>query len=1577
MMNKSLSLKLAIKTASVPARATDGTVRLETPWAKCMEPPTRTTIERAPVTMWRTSMHYFLKAPAPMATNNGASQSEIAGTETLIVFNEDSAKDVEWSAENSAIISVNTLSEHFIFNPFSLRSELVQIRITLCLFKCLAEVGIPSQFTPNLRQSLRLTNKAFLRQTENFFDKLRQSFYCLRIAVNPCERLCLTTHTWNGRRTCELVGSICFTLVLFPDFEEAFVFKLRTNILTRLENGLRMRVLLMGLIALSASMIMLQSESSAARLRLSWSDNSENEEGFEIQRMTPDTGFVAIAIVGINVNRFTDLNVAPGSTYCYRVRAFDAESISEFSNLGCATTPTTVSVSRFGSGAGSVLSNPAGIDCGNDCAEPYPRGTLVTLLPNPVEGSVFAGWSGAVCAGNGVCMFNVETDLSVTAVFDSINPESVPPPSDPPPPPPTTPSPPALILTGLSANLVSPQFVGAPIIFSAAATGGVSPLQFKWWVYDGFVWRVEKNWDTSNTFVFNPTTHATYAIGLWARSSGNSSDSPENDAVLTQAFTIMPLSCPAGQFLAEFYNNSNLSGRPTFTTCDGAIGYYWYSGASGYGIGSDHFSVRWTGRIFFDAGLYNFVATADDGIRARVDGNLIIDGWIDQEATTYQAILDISAGEHSVQVDYYQNGGDALTQLYWWKAVIGNDDYYVMFEREHLTVAAPGVLGNDNNFGGNPLSATLVSGTANGALVLNSDGSFSYTPNANFNGTDSFTYRADYGVIIGNLATVTITVTAVNDVPMASNDAYVVLEDNSLVVDAPGVLGNDNDLDGNALTAVLLSTTTNGTLNFNSDGSFSYTPNPNFTGTDTFTYVANDGASDGNVAMVAITVTALNDIPMAQNDGYETIGGSVLTVVAPGVLANDTDADSNPITAILVTEPLFGTLTLNPDGSFEYIPVANFAGTDSFSYKVNDGSADSNVAMVAIAVYPPAISSVAPGTSATTVSVSRFGSGVGSVLSNPPGIECGNDCIEPYARGTIVTLIPSPAEGSVFAGWNGAGCAGMGVCMFNLETDLSVTAVFDTINPESAPPRPTDPPPPPSPPLLLTALNANLVSPQVVGTAVTFTAAAAGGNSPLQFKWWTHDGTDWRMQQDWNTGNTFVFAPTQATPYLIAVWARSAGSNSDAPENDAVLTQAFTITPLTCPNGRYLAQFYNNMTLNGDPALMACHTAVDFNWATGEPGSGVNSDNFSARWIGRFPFSAGVYSFTATANDGIRAWIDGNLIIDGWIDQGATTYQATLDISEGEHVVQIEYYENSGDALAQVIWQRVVTSADDYYVMFEHESLAVDAPGALGNDNNLSGNSLSATLVSGTSNGVLVLNPDGSFSYTPSHHFSGTDSFTYRADNGSATSNLATGTIAVTAVNDVPVASNDSYVVMEDNGLVVDAPGVLGNDNDLDGNSLVAVLVSTTTNGALNFYSDGSFSYTPNPNFTGTDTFTYLANDGAVDGNVAMVTITVMELNDIPIAINDSYETNGSSALSVFAPGVLGNDVDPEGNPMAAILVTEPLFGSLILNPDGSFEYIPVANFAGTDSFSYKVTDGSADSNVATVNIAVNPGSGT
>ena len=135
----------------------------------------------------------------------------------------------------------------------------------------------------------------------------------------------------------------------------------------------------------------------------------------------------------------------------------------------------------------------------------------------------------------------------------------------------------------------------------------------------------------------------------------------------------------------------------------------------------------------------------------------------------------------------------------------------------------------------------------------------------------------------------------------------------------------------------------------------------------------------------------------------------------------------------------------------------------------------------------------------------------------------------------------------------------------------------------------------------------------------------------------------------------------------------------------------------------------------------------------------------------------------------------------------------------------------------------------------------------------------------------------------------------------------------MTAVNDAPVAVNDSYSTNEDTPLTVNAPGVLGNDTDVDGDSLTAVLVTGPTHGTLTLNSNGSFTYTPTANYNGPDSFTYRVSDGSALSNIATVSLTVTAVNDAPVAVNNSYSTNEDTQLTVSAPGVRGNDTDVEG----------------------------------------------------------------
>src|SRR5207302_10155153 len=142
-----------------------------------------------------------------------------------------------------------------------------------------------------------------------------------------------------------------------------------------------------------------------------------------------------------------------------------------------------------------------------------------------------------------------------------------------------------------------------------------------------------------------------------------------------------------------------------------------------------------------------------------------------------------------------------------------------------------------------------------------------------------------------------------NDTPLDALISYAtVFAYTTVFRSTQGVLGNDSDVDGDTLTAVLVSGPTKGSLTLNANGSFTYTPNANVNGTDSFTYKANDGALDSNTATVTITINAVNDAPVAQNDGYTTDEDTSLTVnVAQGVLVNDADVEGDTLTAVLVS----------------------------------------------------------------------------------------------------------------------------------------------------------------------------------------------------------------------------------------------------------------------------------------------------------------------------------------------------------------------------------------------------------------------------------------------------------------------------------------------------------------------------------------------------------------------------------------------------------------------------------------------------------------------------------------------------
>jgi VCBS repeat-containing protein len=232
-----------------------------------------------------------------------------------------------------------------------------------------------------------------------------------------------------------------------------------------------------------------------------------------------------------------------------------------------------------------------------------------------------------------------------------------------------------------------------------------------------------------------------------------------------------------------------------------------------------------------------------------------------------------------------------------------------------------------------------VTQTAHGTVTVNGDGSFSYTPNANYNGPDSFTFKANDGFADSNTATENLTVNAVNDAPVAANGSSSGNE-NAVIT---GTLAA-TDIDSASLTFARVAQAAHGTVTVNANGSFSYTPNANYSGPDSFTFKANDGSLDSNTATENLTIK-LNHAPVAANG---SAGGNENSAINGTLVA--TDADGNALTFARVAQAGHGSVTVNANGSFSYTPTANYVGPDSFTFKANDGSLDSNVATVGLTI---------------------------------------------------------------------------------------------------------------------------------------------------------------------------------------------------------------------------------------------------------------------------------------------------------------------------------------------------------------------------------------------------------------------------------------------------------------------------------------------------------------------------------------------------------------------------------------------------------------------------------------------------
>jgi VCBS repeat-containing protein len=860
--------------------------------------------------------------------------------------------------------------------------------------------------------------------------------------------------------------------------------------------------------------------------------------------------------------------------------------------------------------------------------------------------------------------------------------------------------------------------------------------------------------------------------------------------------------------------------------------------------------------------------------------------------TVTQAVYDPSGNIISFAASFVQHGASPSPSL------SGTVAY------QAPTPPPSGVLVNDTDPNGLPLTARVVNGPGHGSVTMNPNGSFTYTPAANYTGPDSFTYVASDGEGTSSPATVNLKVNPFNRPPVAVNENYATTQNQPLSVAGPGILAGTSDPDPNTtLTAKLLTQPSHGSVTLNTDGSFSYTPASNYLGTDSFTYAANDGALNSNIATVTLAVTGSRNAPAAYDDSY-AVGTAVLQQSAPGVLANDHDPNGQALTSSVVAGPSNGKLVLYSNGSFTYTPNAGFHGADSFTYQASDGQLSSNPATVNILVEsaPVGVSEQYSINEDTILKVAA------------PGVLANDTQADGHALRAVVGL--APTHGTLTLNTDGSltyqpyqhyyGTDSF--TYYATDDKVEVAPVTDTIrvNPVYYPPVASDDAYTVSVGETLTttapvtSLSIQSDPGEYIGGGRTYNYGASDGSYTvtldngnavsIKFVPGVNPSTAWEL--DFDAPNKAILTPGTyigAVRYPFQGPGQPGISVSYSSRGNNTLTGTFTVYQVDYDAQYHVLDFDASFLMHGEGLPPALSGRVRYHAKVGQPGVLYNDTE-----VVNFRLTAKVVAGPSHGTLNMNA--DGTFNYtpaSGFTGTDSFTYQAT-NIGGTSNVATATINVTAANPPP--------TAVADTYRMGENQTLSVASPGVLVNDTDPNDKPLHALVVAAPAHGYLTLNADGSFRYTPKKGYAGSDSFQYKVNDGQADSNVVTDTITVSA----PPVAVGAKLTVASNGSAA-APLVA---SDPEQNKLTYVIVTAPVHGTLSGTAP-NLTYTPAANYYGSDRFTFRANDGSSDSNLATVTITVVATPTItwPTPADLTYGTPlGSNQLDATA-SFAGNSV--------------------------------------------------------------------
>ncbi|WP_319639002.1 tandem-95 repeat protein [Vibrio parahaemolyticus] len=840
------------------------------------------------------------------------------------------------------------------------------------------------------------------------------------------------------------------------------------------------------------------------------------------------------------------------------------------------------------------------------------------------------------------------------------------------------------------------------------------------------------------------------------------------------------------------------------------------------------------------------------------------------------------------------------------------------------------VLGNDTFEGdGKVVSLDANNGPVNGSVSVNPDGSVTYTPNDNYHGIDSFTYIVTSGGV-SESTTVNVDVTPENDAPVAKDDTAISDEDTPVTID---VLPNDTDVDGDKLSIESASVPKEqGTVEV-VNGKLVFTPTENFNGDAEITYTVTDGALTDQ-ATVKVTVNAVNDTPVVESNiadqalaedftpytidlntafsdvdnvdgeltfsvsgnsniqvaivnGIATItptadwnGSETLTftatdpsgesisqtvnfTVAPvadivadkatvvedtstviKVLGNDTfEGDDQVVSLDTNNGPANGTVSVNPDGSVTYTPNDNYHGTDSFTYIVTSGGVSESTT-VEVNVTPVNDAPVAKDDIATTQEDTAV---TIDVLSNDSDVDGDKLSIEsvsvPKEQGTVEVvdgkLVFTPAEN-----FNGHAEITYTVTDGQLTDEAKVTVTVNPVN--DAPTIKVD---------AVESITEDAVSTDTVVATLTV------------------------RDTDTSEDQLTVSLENNSNGYFVLVGdeVKLTQAGVDAVNNDELNLKDLTISASVSDGVNPTANDSDSLIVNRVNNAPTVENAI---------ADQVLSEDFDA-------YTIDLNEVFKDSDSSLEFSVSGNNSIQISIVNGVATITPTVDWN-GKETITFTAKDPSGESVSQTVDFTVAPVVD---IKADSTNVVEDTPtiiNVLGNDTFEGADKVvSLDAENSPKNGTVIVNSDGTVTYTPDDNYVGEDTFTYIVTSGGV-SESTTVNVDVTPVNDAPVAKDDIATTQEDTAVTID---VLPNDSDVDGDKLsIQSAAVPEAQGKVEIV-DGKLVFTPAENFNGHAEITYTVTDGQLTDE-AKVTVTVNPVNDAPTIKVDAVESITEDAVN-------------------------------------------------------------------------------